>query len=122
MMRTFLIILFGAILLLMILVTTVASLDRNILVLFQQPTELTSDPWFHATLADAYFGFITFYVWVAYKEPTIARKVIWFLLVMLLGNIAMSIYVLILLIQMKPGESLKDLLVSRDPPRVNLQQ
>lgn len=92
MIRTVLLLLFVLILVAMLAVTMYASLDRSILSLGPQ---LTSDPWFHATLADAYFGFLTFYVWVAYKEPLICRKLLWFVLIMALGNIAMSVYVLI---------------------------
>ena len=94
--RVALILLFSAILVAMLAVTTYASLDRSI---FNVESKLTSDPWFHATLADAYFGFITFYVWVAYKEPGMLRRAIWFVLVMTLGNIAMSLYLLIQLVK-----------------------
>ena len=92
MVRTILLVLFGGILAAMLAVTTYASLDRSIL---NVGPELLTDPWFHATLADAYFGFVTFYVWVAYKEVSWVRRVLWFVLIMTLGNIAMSIYVLI---------------------------
>lgn len=89
--RILLIAMFGCILAAMIAVTTYASFDRSIL---NVGSQLTSDPWFHATLADAYFGFLTFFVWVAYKETTVWKRVVWFVLIMTLGNIAMSIYVL----------------------------
>lgn len=38
--------------------------------LFELPREVWTHPWFLATLSDAYFGFLTFYLWVAWKEPT----------------------------------------------------
>ena len=107
MMRTTLLILFGGILVSMLAVTTYASLDRSI---FHVGPQLTSDPWFHATLADAYFGFLTFFVWVAYKEPSRWSKVLWFVLIMTLGNIAMSIYVLLQLAKLKPGDPVSHLL------------
>ena len=47
-------ILFGAIFVWMIVMTTRTSLEQN--------------PWSVATLWDAYFGFVTFYVWVFAKE------------------------------------------------------
>ena len=72
--------------------TSYASLDRSILALGSQ---LTSDPWFQTTLVDTYFGLITFYFWVAYKEARVRNKVLWFVLIMTLGNIATSIYMLI---------------------------
>ncbi|MBD13875.1 MAG: hypothetical protein CMJ72_01775 [Planctomycetaceae bacterium] len=90
--RTFLVLLFLLILVAMLAITAYASLNRSI---FSVGPELTSDPWFQATLADAYFGFLTFYIWVAYKERAVWQKLLWFVLIMALGNIAMAIYVLI---------------------------
>jgi len=91
-MKAALITLFGAILLAMLAVTTYASLDRSIM---NVRPELLSDPWFHATLCDAYFGFFTFYAWVFYKETCPGRRTLWFVLIMLLGNMAMAVYVLL---------------------------
>jgi hypothetical protein len=86
--RTVLTLVFAIILIAMLAVTTYASLDRSV---FKVGSDLTSDRWFQATLADAYFGFITFYVWVFYKERGSLFRVIWFVLIMTLGNIAISI-------------------------------
>ena len=73
-------------------VTTVASLERSVL---QGGVGLWPDPWFIATLADAYFGFFTFYLWVAYKETSWAKRVIWLLAILTLGNFAMATYLLL---------------------------
>lgn len=110
--RTLLILLFAGVLAAMIAVTTYASLDRSIL---RVGPPLTTDPWFHATLADAYFGFLTFYVWVAYKEPRLWRRLLWLLLIMTLGNIAMSLYLLIQLCGWNPAEGAEGLLLRRPP-------
>jgi hypothetical protein len=83
-------ILFGIILVAMLSVTTWASLRIPI----WKAGPGVSDPWSVATLFDAYAGFLTFYVWVAYKERTVAARVLWFVLIMALGNIAMAVYVL----------------------------
>ena len=59
--------LFGTILVTMIGVTSWASLRQPV----WQWGGLTQAPdngWAIATLCDAYFGFVTFYVWLAYKE------------------------------------------------------
>lgn len=106
--RVLLMLLFLAILAAMLAVTTYASLDRSIV---DVGPELTSDPWFQATLADAYFGFITFFVWVAYKEPGPLRRVIWFVLIMTLGNIAMAVYMLIQLANWDTALGIKGLLL-----------
>lgn len=78
--------------------TFVASLDRNVL---EAGRGLWPDPWFIATLMDAYFGFLTFFVWVAYKEPSWGVRGGWFVAIMLLGNFAMSGYVLWQLAKLK---------------------
>ena len=48
-----------------------------------------------ATLVDAYTGFVIFYVSVAYKERTIFSRILWFLLIMALGNMAAAFYILL---------------------------
>jgi hypothetical protein len=108
----FLRVLFFAILLGMLAVTTLASLDRGV---FEAAAELWPDPWFKATLADAYFGFLTVYVWIAYKEITLGGRILWFVLLMALGNIAISVYVLIELFRLEPGDDLARLFLRRDP-------
>jgi hypothetical protein len=103
-------ILFSLILLSMLAVTTVASLDRGV---FEASADLWADPWFKATLADAYFGFLAVYVWIAYKEAGWGRRVLWFVLLMLLGNIAIAIYLLIQLFRLPPRATMEDLLLRR---------
>ena len=95
----------------MVTITTVASLERSLLAAAR---DLLSDRWFQATLCDAYFGFITFYVWVAYKERTSGRRVVWFILIMFLGNIAMAIYMLLQIARLPRGAALNSLLVRND--------
>lgn len=72
-------------------ITVAASLDRSVL---QAGRGLWPDPWFCATLMDAYFGFLTFFVWVAYKEQSWAARGAWFVAIMSLGNFAISGYLL----------------------------
>ena len=111
-MRNLLIVLFSLILVAMLAITTFASFERNIV---DAGRDLISDRWFQATLFDAYIGFVTFYVWVAYKERGLGGRVIWFVLIMLLGNIAISIYMLIQLAQLKPDEGWQELLMRHEP-------
>jgi len=89
---------------------------------FRQPvwawTGLTRPPdnwWTAATLMDAYYGFTTFFIWVLYKERRVLPRIGWFVAIMLLGNMAMSVYVLRQLSRLRPGEDLGQLLVSRNP-------
>ena len=55
--------------------------------LFAIPREVFTHPWFIATLFDAYWAFIAFYVWVAWKEQTLAARILWFIAIILLGNL-----------------------------------
>ena len=92
------------------LVTLAASLNRSVL---QAGRGLWPDPWFVATLADAYIGFVIFYVWVAYKERTVPARILWFLFIMGLGNLAAAFYVLLQLRKLGPGESWEKLLLRK---------
>lgn len=102
-MKLLLKLLFAGILIYMISMTAWVSLHKSILASGNEFSWKAS-PWAVATLFDAYFGFVTFYVWVAYKERNWAAKALWFLLIMGLGNIAMSIYVLIQLFKLRPEQ------------------
>ena len=97
-MKLFLKLLFGGIFLWMSVMTVRTCLAVS---LFAAWPGYAANPWAVATLYDAYFGFVTFYVWVAYKERKIWSRILWFLLIMGLGNIAMSLYVLIQLVRLR---------------------
>jgi hypothetical protein len=66
--------------------------------------------WTIATFLDAYAGFITFYVWVVYKESSWWSRILWFIAIMALGNIAMSSYVLLQLFRLRPEENVSAIL------------
>lgn len=87
-----LIILFSIVLIAMLAVTTWASTFENV---FAAIDRLIKEPWVVATLFDAYFGFLTFFVWVYFKESSVLKKWLWFIMIMAFGNIAMAIYVLL---------------------------
>ena len=110
-MKWFLVALCVVVLVCMTWITVTASLDRSVL---QGGQGLWPDPWFIATLMDAYFAFLTFFVWVAYKESSWVARACWFVAIMLLGNFAMSAYLLWKLSQMK-GFSWEALLLRREP-------
>ena len=112
--RTTLRMLFGFILASLFLCTAWAST--------QQPVwewgGLTTPPdnaWTVATMIDAYYGFLTFYVWVAWKEQRAVPRVGWFVAIMLLGNMAMSAYVLLQLARLHPDEPSSAILARRNP-------
>ena len=70
-----------------------------------------ANPWAVATLYDAYCGFITFWVWVAYKEKTVGSRLLWLVLICGLGNIATSLYVLIQLFRLKADQPVEAMLL-----------
>lgn len=103
--------LFALIIFAMLSITIIASIDQNI---FEAVGNMWPNWWFKATLADAYFGFLTFFVWVAYKELRLWRKLLWFALVMLLGNLAISAYMLFELYKLQNGDNFATLLTRRN--------
>lgn len=103
--------LFVLILLGMLAVIITASIDQS---MFEAVGKMWPHWWFKVTLADAYFGFITFFVWVAYKELRLWRKLVWFASIMLLGNLATSAYMLLQLFKLKEGDTLETLLSRRN--------
>ena len=76
---------------------------------------IAEQPWFVATLFDAYFGFLTFYAWVLYKETRWGARGLWLLAILLLGNIAMAVYMLNKLFQLPTNASMEELLLRRGP-------
>ncbi|HEY9677801.1 MAG TPA: DUF1475 family protein [Drouetiella sp.] len=101
-------ILFIAIFIVMVIATASASVQCNILAI---PGSVTGHPWFVATLADAYCGFLTFYAWLFFKEKSVIGRVIWFIAIMLLGNLAMSAYMLIHLFKLPTDATAEQLLL-----------
>jgi len=69
--------------------------------------------WTIATLLDAYYGFITFFVWVCWKERSVVARFGWFVAIMALGNMAMASYVILQLARLRPGEPAHAILMSR---------
>ena len=85
-----------------------ASLSKNVL---QIDPVVLANRWFQATLVHAYLGFGTFYIWVAYRETSLLGRGIWLVLILLLGNLAMSAYVVIRLIMLPADVDLATLLL-----------
>lgn len=59
---------------------------------------LLSMPWGIVALVDVYLGFILFAGWIVYREGSIVRTIIWVVLLLILGNLVASLYVLIALL------------------------
>jgi len=74
---------------------------------------VATHPWFIATLFDTYFAFLTFYLWVAYKETRWSLRLAWLVAILLLGNIAMAVYVLLQLFRLPRNAGIEQLLLRR---------
>ena len=111
--RSALQLLFCSILALMAVVTVQASLHQAV----WDWGGLVRGPdrwWTIATLADAYSGFLTFYAWVFYKEQRWGSRAGWFVAIMLLGNMAMAVYVLLQLRRLDAGQPAASILLRRN--------
>ncbi len=95
----------------MLAVTTWASLHTPLLSL---PRDVWTHPWFIATLIDAYWAFITFYVWVAWKEQSAVARLLWLPAILALGNLAMAAYMLAQLFQVSANSPLAPVFTQRN--------
>ena len=86
--------------------------------LFAIPRDVFTHPWFIATLFDAYWAFVTFTVWVIWKEQSTATRILWFIAVILWGNIAMSLYMLVELFRIKTIDQLGEVFSTRRSGRI----
>lgn len=105
---------FSLVLLTIVGVTIWASLQLPV---WQTPRELVMHPWFIATLTDTYLAFFTFWLWVAYRTPSLTGRIIWLLLIFALGNIAMASYLLIQLWKLPKTARVGELLLHKQPAR-----
>jgi predicted permease len=94
----------------MLCVTTWAG---HFVALWNIPRAVATHPWFIATLFDTYFAFLAFWAWVAYKETSGVARGLWLLAILLLGNIAMSVYVLRELFRVPANAKFDDVLLRR---------
>jgi len=106
-------ILFGFIFMSLLAWTSYASTKQGVMA-WGGLTTLPDKYWTIATLMDAYYGFITFFVWVCFKEPRWLPRLAWFVAIMLFGNMAMSLYVLLQLMRLSPEQNAADILVARN--------
>ena len=109
-MKIFLTIICLVVLAVMLYVTVSASLQRDVLTATRL---LWPDLWFRATLADAYFGFLFFWLWLCYREPGYMSRLVWLVLIAALGNFAMAGYLLLQLRRLSPGDGVEALLLRR---------
>jgi hypothetical protein len=101
---------FSALSLFMVYMIVSTSLQSN---LIKEWSFLGSIPWMRATLFDFYTNIIVLYAWVVYKEISWYSRIIWLLLFVGLGSITVTLYVVIQLMKLKPGEGIEYVLLRR---------
>lgn len=111
--KTKLTVLFASILAIMIVYTGYASTQQSMFA-WGGMTQGQDRYWTIATMFDAYFGFLTFYVWVFYKERRWLPRVGWFIAIMVFGNMAMASYVLLQLTRLRKDEPASTILATRN--------
>jgi hypothetical protein len=62
---------------------------------FGEGSELLKMPWGIVSLVDLYTGFTLFSAWIVYRERSLARSLVWVILMMVLGFFTASLYVLL---------------------------
>lgn len=103
-------IVFSLIFIWMAYVVISTSLEHS---LFKEWNFLASIAWMRATLWDFYANIFIIALWMCYKEKSFALQIFWFILFVCLGSLATCAYILIKLFKLKPGQSIKELLVER---------
>ena len=84
--------------------------------LWDLPASVSGHPWFIATLADVYWGFLIFWLWVAYKETSWASRLLWLIGMLALGNITAALYALLQVCRVPTDASMEDVLLRRKAP------
>ena len=67
----------------------------------REGTVLLSMPWGIVSMVDLYTGFTLFSCWIAYREKSMVRSIIWIFFMMTLGFFTGSVYMLYALTQSK---------------------
>lgn len=60
---------------------------------------ILQNPWGIVSLVDLYTGFILFSIWIVYREKSILAKIIWIVLMMVLGFWTASLYMFLAALQ-----------------------
>jgi Protein of unknown function (DUF1475) len=58
---------------------------------------ITSHPWGITSLVDLYVGFVIFSMWIVYREKSLLTRIVWVVLMMVLGNWTAALYVFLAL-------------------------
>ncbi|XP_027934561.1 uncharacterized protein LOC114190016 isoform X1 [Vigna unguiculata] len=65
-------------------------------------------PWMAATLIDFYINVVVLAIWVAYKESNLVSSILWIILLVCLGSITTSAYIVVQFLKLSSQESSQD--------------
>lgn len=64
---------------------------------FDDGNMILNNPWGIVSLVDLYVGFILFALWIAFRENSMTKAIIWIILLMVLGFFIGALYVFVTL-------------------------
>jgi hypothetical protein len=62
---------------------------------FGEGSILMSLVWGQMSLVDLYVGFVLVYAWMFYREKGVVSRVLWFVGMMLFGNLTLALYIFV---------------------------
>lgn len=65
---------------------------------FEDGSVILNNPWGVVSLVDLYVGFILFAIWIAFRENSLLKAVLWIISLMILGFFIGALYVFINLV------------------------
>jgi hypothetical protein len=71
---------------------------------FKEWNFLASIPWMKATLIDFYVNTVVIFTWIAFRESKWSLRILYFILLVCLGSMASTLYVLIQLFKLDNNE------------------
>jgi len=62
---------------------------------FGEGSILMSLVWGQMSLVDLYVGFILVYAWIFYREKALIPRILWFVAMMVFGNLSFALYIFV---------------------------
>lgn len=96
--------------LLMLYSTIETSMASNLL---EEWPSLVSIPWMQATLIDFYINIAFIFLWVVYRERSLAAKAGWLVALVLLGSMATAAYVFLQARSLNQGDGIEKMFLPK---------
>jgi|SRR5580700_4728609 hypothetical protein len=86
----------------------------HIMMVWETPRSVVLHPWIIATWFDVSFAFLTFWVWLCWRERSWLASLIWLVAIFGTGNIAISGYIAWVTWRLPSSASMRDVLLRPD--------